>query len=298
MEPDASANRIKRSEAREIIRRLNRMDLDRADYEEIKKLIGRLISGIPVHVDKVRNDARLYRGVLHEQRPLDRSLLSYPPASTVTNFQRCNPPNRSMFYCSPTPAAAFYELDVHPGDRIYLSKWSISREFLLQKISRSEDEDLSPPTDSIFTYFETKFSQPIHDTYSSQYKITAAITEVLTLGKIEVPDGSMALGGLLYPSVAHPGRPENLAIRPDVVDRCLNLDYVEEIQITDRKEDANQTITYNRIDVSSDFSNGEIRWSGRPLHWNAGPGPALITFTNEPDGWIARDARGNIINPG
>jgi hypothetical protein len=280
-------------EARGIIKKLNRMNLDQIGYGHIKNTIKSLITGLPMKMITPRLDARLYRGVIYKEKPLDVKLLSYPPKELVTNFQRCNPPDSPMFYCSVDPAAICSELRVRSGDKLYLSKWSVAEEFFCARVSPNEDEyENSRENELVFGYFETKFLQPIHQTYSSQYKITAAICECLTTGNIV---GDLRTnGGLIYPSVAHSSRSENLAIQPHVVDRCLHLDWVEELTI---EAVSDISISYKRTDFSSNFEDGLISWTGKALHWTLAPGKQ-ITMTAELDGWIARDLEGNIVNPG
>lgn len=270
------------------------MDLDKANYEYIKEQVNSLFVGLQIRGITLDKETRLYRGVIYTQKPLDVSQLWYPPFKNITNFQRCNPPNKPMFYCSPDPASIFYELDVKPGDNIYISKWSaISNFIILQMAPNVAETSGNHAQDIILTFFETKFSQPIHETYSSQYKITSAIAEHMSKGDI-VNDENIEIGAISYPSVSHPGRSENIAIRPEIVDTCLRLDYVEEINV---KEVRGKIIEYTRTDFCSHFSEGKIEWEGNIIHWTVPPG-ALITLTAEHDGWIARDEKGNIVNPG
>lgn len=282
------------SKARELIKQLNRMDLDQADYNYIKEQINRLFEGIPLRGITPHKEARLYRGVKHTERPLDVRKLGYPPSEKIKNYQRCNPPNKPMFYCSPDPAAVFYELNVKPGDNFYFSKWSVKSDFYILQIAPNVDEQINHNVrDIVLTFFETKFIQPIHETYSSQYKITSAIAERMSKGDLELNKG-IEIGAISYPSVSHPARSENLAIRPEIVDTCLQLDYVEEITV---KEVIGKKIEYSHTNFSARFSGGKIEWEDKPIHWTVPPG-ALMAFVAEPDGWVARDEKGNIVNPG
>lgn len=252
------------------------------------------MKGWPIQMITPHRDARLYRGVVYKDKPMQKSYLSYPPKELVTNFQRCNGPCSPMFYCSVDPSAIYFELGVKPGDKVYISKWSVVKEFFINRIAAVGELEIDNAVrDTVLTFFETKFSQPIHETYSSQYKVTAAITEKMTTGKINGDD--RLLGALSYPSVAHPGRSENLAVKPEIVDQCMQLDYVEEITITSVSDD--KTISFDRTDFSSNFESDRINWTGKALHWTVGSGKAL-TVTVEPDGWVARDENGNIVNPG
>lgn len=284
---------IKVTEAREIIRQLNRLNLETADYGNLKNLVGRLIYGIPMMAITPHEETRFYRGVVHKAKPAETKQLGYPPSVLTVNFQRCNPPGKSMFYCSPDPAAVFYELHVQPGDAVYLSKWSLANKFFVNRIApRGDEGPRSAVREIISTYFETKFSQPVHETYSSQYKITSSISETLSTGN--VIGGTAPIGGLTYPSVVHPNRSENIAVQPHIVDQCLRLDYVEELLVTAVD---GYIIRYDRKDFSSNFEDGKIHWSGVPLKWTLPPG-SMGTMTVEADGWIVRDEQGNIVNPG
>jgi len=284
---------IKYGKVREIIKNLNQMDLDQADFDHIKKQIGYLMTGLQMKMVTPHKDSRLYRGVIYKEKPTKTNFLGYPPATLITDFQRCNSPGNSMFYCSVDPSAVYYELGVRPGDKVYVSKWSVLQDFFLNRIApRDEDETDDLVGGVVLTFFETKFSQPIHETYSSQYKITSAISEKMTSGKLM--DEHRILGGLTYPSVTHPNRSENVAIRAAVVDQFLHLDYVEEILIADVQ---GKNISYTCTDFSSKFDGGNIVWTGKPLHWTMAPG-AMLTVKAESDGWVARDENGNIVNPG
>lgn len=266
--------------------------MELADFSYIKSKISRLHVGLSMYAVTPREDSRFYRGVIYKEKPTSVDSLSYPPKNIVKNFQRCNRPENPMFYCSVDPSAALFELRVQPEDKVYLSKWSLKQDFWVNRLAVDDDlDEFSTPIRAIIlTFFETRFSQPVHETYSSQHKVTAAITEHMATGNLV--EGRL-IGGLGYPSVAHPSRSENIVIRPEVVDSCLKLDYVEEISILKVE---NNIISVSYTDFSSDFEGGNIHWSGSPKKWSL-PSGAKFTLTAEPDGWVARDEDGNIVNP-
>ncbi|MFS2035732.1 RES domain-containing protein [Polaromonas sp. CT11-55] len=284
---------LQASKARELIRQLNRMDLERADFGYIKEQVSKLFVGLQLRAFMPRKDVRLYRGVRYKEKPTLKSQLGYPPEHLVVNFQRCNPPGMPVFYCSPDPGAVFFELNVQPGECFYISKWSVCEDFyVIQMAPEVEDGEGNYLSDMVSTFFETKFLQPIHATYSSQYKITAAIAERMMQGTID-ESSDVEVGGMTYPSVSHPGRSDNLAIRSAIVDSCLRLDYVEEIFVKDIR---GTQIDFERRDFSSKFLNGNIEWKGELGNWDIPPGAGL-TITKEPDGWVARNERGVIVDP-
>lgn len=283
---------IKSTEAKEIIRNLNKINLEAENFEYIKNQITRLFNGLAMQTSIPKKESKFFRGVKFETKPLTTSYLSYPPANLVRNFQRCNRPQAPMFYCAVDPSAVFFELRVRPGDKIYLSEWSTLKEFAVNRLAVEDTVDLRDLVrDVILTFAETKFSQPVHDTYSSQYKVTAAIAELLANGDLI---GERVLGGLGYPSVAHPGRIENVAIRPEVVDSCLKLDHVEEVSILKVEGDE---IIISYTDFSENFGDGRIHWLGRSSDRIRRPGVTLIV-SRGPDGWVTRDENGSIVNPG
>jgi len=286
---------LKSSRARELIRQLNRINLSAAEYSYVKSLIENFNQDFYTKALILTKGQRLYRGVLYDSKPTEVSCLGAPPARLVKGFQRCNQPNAPMFYCSVDSAAVFYELGVKEGDTVYLSKWTVNVvDLLVNSIICPVDEKfLYPALEMVNTYFETVFAQPIHEIFSHQYKITTAITEFLIARDIKDNVDNWKMGGLLFPSVAHPSKSDNLVLYPDIAERCLTLDYVQEVKVV--KVDRNK-IDIEYTDISSDFNNGKINWSGRPKKWKIAPGN-LLRMTAEGGDWIVRDINGNVIDP-
>ncbi|WP_338943605.1 hypothetical protein [Paraburkholderia sp. 22B1P] len=160
--------RTANQKVREMVTALNRANLKTVDYAYLVDQIGQLIKGIPLQAASVPRGTVLYRGVIHRKKPDNVAFLSYPPVQLVTNFQRCNGPGRPMFYCSVDSAAVYAELDAQPEDRVYLSKWTVEQEFLFFRIPPDTSEQLKddPVFSKIETFFETRFAQPIHETFS------------------------------------------------------------------------------------------------------------------------------------
>lgn len=288
-------NRLKLSEAREIRRKLSRVDLSSAEYGYVKSIVEQFVKGFYIRAFTLKKGQRLYRGVKYDFQPDNVSFLGAPPAHKVEGFQRCNKPHSPMFYCSVDPAAVFYELDVKEGDVVYLSKWSVDIDdfFVSPVVCQLDDDSLYSALDMVYTYFETVFSQPVHDTFSYQYKVTAAISELLAARGVNGDPAGREIGGLSFPSVSHPNCSDNLVLYPDVSERCLSLDYVEEVEVI---KVSGKTIDVKFTDISNSFDSGVINWAGRPGEWSIAPGQVL-TFTAEPDGWVARDSVGNVVSP-
>lgn len=291
-------------EARSIITSINRLNLELADYDHLARRVGRLITGVPLSGTVIKPGLRLYRGRKSRHKLMRLSDLGAPPAAAVINYQRCNSPNDPMFYCATHQATACYELNASVGEFVYISCWHVNIEFLTQVIPPDRMRSHNHARLAmIATFFETKFSQPIHDTFSSQYKITSAIADRLTAKEFNLipptaaPSREAYLHGvrcLLYPSVAHPKEAECLAMRPQIVERCLELSYVEEWQIA---AVGVGEVTIQRVDSSSSFDRGGIKWTGKPLHWNLKEAGQMVTATAEPDGWVLRNPDGTLVKP-
>lgn len=289
----AKAKPLTLQEIQKSIKELNSLDLDNADYENIRDLVDRLIIGRSINGFMLGGKPiRFYRGVLHKDKPMKTTLLSYPPAHLVTGFQRANPPGRPMFYCGIDPRIPFFELNISSGDKIYLSKWSARKKFAATTVEFGEGDNALDVI--VKTYLQTKLSQRIHEVFSSDYKITCAIAEKLSNGTVEkgkMPD----MGALVYPTVSMAARPENLAIRPEIVDKCLILDYVQEYLV---KEINGNNISLVEKDFANQFPDGSIQWKGRPGHLGKLQKKGdYVTATASSFGWVVKDKKGNLIDP-
>ncbi|MCP1289772.1 hypothetical protein NK214_06165 [Chromobacterium sp. S0633] len=294
----AVPQRTSLAEVRQIVTQLNRIDYEKADYTYLLEQVGKLICGIPMEAHTVPQGTLLFRGVCHQEKPHQTSLLGHPPAEKVTGYQRCNAPGKPMLYASVDKIAIFSEINPEPGSKVYLSKWIVEKEFFYFRIppNASEEWQNDPAFSKVETLFETRFIQPVHQTFSTQYKLTAAIAEKLSSGSISStnPDHKeWVLGGVVYPSVAHTGRSDNIAIQPTVVQSCLRLQDVLEMEVLGRDEGS---WTVQSTDFSAEFNHGEIFWTGRTPQWTLGPGEQM-TFTAENQEWVARRLDGSIIHP-
>lgn len=253
-----------------LIERINRLDIDRCDYNELVSLCHGLTNGLaieimtaPVHELYFR--VRRNSGV----RPLRIKDLGPPPEDCVTGFQRCNPPNRSMFYTCSKRGTAILEARSKPGEVVYLSQWqgrhqlpvNIALQPHKQKLVRSDE---SIPQAMFHAYLDTMFTQRIHVDFSNDYKKSAAITEVLTSAfgpddKLSVrADGRV---GLRYPSIFdYEGSYNTVFPSTFVGDRIFPI-HVIEAKI--------QSISDNRVDIdvldtAVDFDGERILWTGNP----------------------------------
>jgi len=253
-------------QVRNIINRLNRVDLERIEYSFIQKKINELFEGMKVNIvpSNFNDDFRFHRVVKHLNRPDNIRMLGYPPKEIVKSYQRCNSPESPMFYCSSYPIVSWDEVGVKAGDLVYISSWKIvnHKDFEVVNVVPELDENISFSAQFhiINTFIETRFLTRIHDEFSSQYKITSAMTEDV-LQRVE------KASGVRYPSVSHPTRIECFAVRPSSVDAYLELDYIEEIRVV--SEVKKNVHIVESVNCAIDFDeDGKIKWANDLINWN------------------------------
>lgn len=249
------------SEKREIISKLNRLDLSSADYEMILSLIGDLIAGIEsVRACEILAGQKLYRArTMSHQPDLSKEIFS-PPDNFVNDYQRCNPPQRAIFYSAFDEGTAMSEIGGNVGDTVYVSEWQVETPFMAALIhSRTDTHSPDPCSDMVSTFFETLFLQPIHKKFSTQYKLTSAICQVLT-GTIYEKSSEVnatAVASLLYPSISCGKRADCLAIRPLLAERFLLAKSVEERVILNIVDDK---IRYDIKRYTEGVGDDKILW--------------------------------------
>lgn len=279
------------SAVRKIIQELNRINLEEVDYDYVKQKVGNLFRGIKCKGISLNKGQSLFRGIVYDEKPANVSYLGAPPEELVSGFQRCNSPGNPLFYCSGHQAPVLYEIHPKKGGKVYMSKWSVIKndQFLITLSPNHLDDDMSPLLSSIYSFFDTKFSEPIHDTFSFRYKVTSAIAELLIRDNLF----DRKAVGIAHTSVAYPGGADNIVLLPEYVASNLSLDYVEELEITDVSKQGFQA---KFTDIATDFIGGIIHWKGRTKE-HAIPSKSTANFVMENGGWVMKDNEGNIIDP-
>lgn len=252
------------------------MDLNIADYSHIKSLVGELIEELPSVAVSVKLGTNLYRGIIYnDKKPKSVTELKYPPAHKVHSYQRCNSPLNPMFYCSHDDTIPLYELDVKAGDTVYLANWKVVNHFFsVHLFENSTNSEASNPEKKALDFFREMFSAKAETSISNTYKITSALSEILinaSLNQTQLPVSGM-WGGIIYPSTVHPKLSENLALKPEVCDKCLVLQYVREIKILS-VDGCDFKGEYT--DFCNNFENDEINWTGKNMHFNVDPGESF-----------------------
>lgn len=266
--PPAPASRhtqMSTSELRRLIQQLNRLDVDRVEYPYLVSLIRKASKGVAVPVYRKTElyfRARIYNGP-HLTKVSD---FGAPPAEMVSGFQRCNPPGKPMFYSASKRINALLECDVRPGDTVYLGQW-ICKEpppvnTVLSPIDDALTSEISKSDEVFYTYIDTIFTRPIHESFSNHYKITAAATEVLTTSFIpDEPndirhDGTV---GLLYSSVANSAAGHNTAFHAVFASERLELIHLMKLKILEK---SGRKVNIELLDNAIEFDGGQALWLG------------------------------------
>lgn len=253
--------------AREIAA-LNRLNVDVTDYETIAASVSALMTGMSVECIDVPSTEQLFRVRLNpESKPKEVREIGAPPSDLVTGYQRCNPPGRPMFYSASTRNTALSECRAKPGDRFYLSQWMPKTTYpaivtmsrgLSDVHTRFSNRDIT-----IYSYFDTLFTRRIHETFSKDYMLTAAFSELLR-AKTKRPnsDGSTFdhYVSLRYPSVAAIGTGVyNTVMHADWAEEVLGLNHVMEGTVV---RECDGTFDVEVSDNAVDFCDGIIHWTG------------------------------------
>lgn len=261
---------LTKSEMRAQIKRLNRINADLSDFKTIKQIYDRLFEGVMTSIGTTSSAQQLFRARINPHyKPIHITEITAPPSGAVTGFQRCNAPYKPMFYCSSRRISALRECRVKEGDIAYLSQWA-AHDLPINQIFDSQNNDDSyldmfSEAESIFyTHLDTIFTRRIHETFSADYKFSAAVTERLTSGypegKFNVRSDGMA--GLRYPSVIDLDGSYNIALPPHFALERTDLLHLMELRVEKVEDDI---VSVKLLDTAIDFDDGLIMWSGNPL---------------------------------
>jgi len=263
---------LTKSEMREQIRRINRINLAKSDYKTISSIVRRMIVGVPIMVGLTNSHELFFRARRNPDHKLQHvSELCAPPIANVTGYQRCNAPGQPMFYCSSRRITALLECDVQPGDTVYLSQWIGREQVPINKVLSGEEEEVfSLQFDEkdymFYSFLETLFTKRVAKDFSRDYMITAAISEVFTsefkpeAERKILDDGRI---GIRYPSVVDIENSYNIAFPPDYALKRLDLIHAMELKVVERNE---EKIYVSVSDTATDFEADNINWTGDALN--------------------------------
>ena len=302
---------------RQRIEEIKRTNLALADIDILRSRINLLLKGYTFVAPTWPQGQVVFRGRKFNEineKPINRSNLTYPKAVNVKTFQRANRPGQPMFYCSLTKEPLFFELKSNDGEYIAISKWRFKTKMLASNVGFEEQvfNDLcsarSVPEWSGFMpstaqclvskFFAKQFTMNVSIDEEYRYKISAAIAEELYLKDINLDDDAkrdgVQFGGLHYPSIAMHANSDNLALFPHFVDNYLDFVSVDWVRIDAQKPDFTYDITY--LDFANSFSADDfIEWKGRRSHCKLRPGE-MVKISVENGQLVSRDMNGNLKN--
>ena len=309
---------------RQKIAAIRRIDLAGVDSAFLLGRIQPLFHGFVVTAPILEPGQKIFRAVKWEEKQSTVSWLRHPPADKVVRYGRVNRPGQSMFYGSIAWNAPLFELRLKAGEHFALSRWRVNEKLLVNNVGFTEkvfrrlqsDRDSAPVWErrneatetpvnkALHKFFSEEFAREVPEGRETEYKISAAISEILLHDVHEdarIEDISdMRMAGLIYPALAMLGHSDNLVLKPDIVEKCLQLEQVEFMRVDSMDVDG-KFVTYHNthLDFADTFkSNGSIEWKGRPPRWDIViPPGGMVRITSENGRQIYRDEVGNIIEP-
>jgi hypothetical protein len=229
-----------------------------------------------------------------------------------------------MFYGSVGWNAPLFELRLKPGDHVALSRWRTTNRLIVNNIGytalafrrlQSDREakqswnprdqiELSPADRLLYSFLSEEFTQDVTDIETYRYKLSTNIAEILfhDLHEDDKIDDVTRNGmtGIVYPAIALLGHADNLVLRPDIVDKYLQVEQVEYVRVDSMDVEGKYVTFHNtHLDFANSFGlNRSVEWKGRPARWNIViPPGGKVTASKENGRLVYRDEAGNIIEP-
>ena len=256
--------------------------LSKMEFE--KKYKGNHI-GIPLKVYDIINDSLpLYRGRLAKHVRIDEDLsspttFSYVPLSLnekgIPEIERANYKGQSIFYASERMGTNFKEIskDSNIGDEAYLAKWVLKPNSNLHLYRAIPDWGGSEANDpnGIFSLTDPKIINSEFGQYlkrlgyifmsneeRGKYFGSSYVANCIYSASGVAKDSEGNLVDVHYDGIAYPsaiGGPDeiNIALKPEFVDKHLELECVIKGKLTSDFK----SVTFQKIGINE---NGEIKW--------------------------------------
>lgn len=292
---------------RQCICAIEKCDFTITASAELDAVVWRLIAGYKVSAPKLTQPIDLYRARICD-KPMYIKELGPPPTSCIGKYGRANEPGESVFYCSTSRRAPFFELQCKPGDHIAMSLWRNNSELVLNHIGFTEElkerlgsnrnlneiykfvvdtNNFGNLNEMVHEYLGFIFAKPLGDDIRSDYfKFTSAIARVMMQGEV--------INGLMYPTIQMTGNADNIVLKHDYYNEHIEFVNAEYIRI-DSQKGMKYGITI--LDSATQIGeSGELRWSGRPLHWELTP-KQVVQMKVHDGRWIAENLNGNRVDP-
>lgn len=256
-------------ELRQLIHELNRQDPASADFDELVSCLRIASKDTAIPLGQCSAAENFFRARISNNTKLERVAdLGAPPPELILGYQRCNPPGVPMFYSAAQRLTALLEIDVKPGDIVYLSQWlpksPVPVNYVFDPQEFASRPEASAKEVLFHSYLDTIFTRPIGESFTDSYKITAAAATVLSTRFMEntkigvAPDGTV---GLRYPSIAHSYRTHNTAFHAGFARDRLQLFHATELKIVNRRD---ENLDVSIIDTALESLEGRVIWTGNP----------------------------------
>ncbi len=297
-------------EIRKAIDDLRKMDLRSVEIDYLKDHISCVLKGYICSSPILHKGLELYRGIKWNEKPVNVSQVSLPPADKVVRFGRVNRIGKPVFYASASRNVVFFEQRVKVGDTITVSRWRTKKKMIVNNIGYTPEvfqtlgsnrqcpiwgkDKIDPRMNSetnvlIRQFFADEFTRIIEDESKNHYlyKLSIAIGEKFWHGDL--------FQGIIYPSLAMKANSDNITVKSECVDEYLELEEIEHIRIDKKNNELNYDITI--LDTSGTFDkDGAIIWRGGLPQWTLKKGEALEVKA-EKGRWVAKDDKGNEAKP-
>jgi len=241
--------------------------------------------------------ATIFRGRVTTQKPQALADVSYPPPNT-TQQGRCNRRGRPLFYGSFSVHPIAYELHIKEGELLYLSRWTtfpgrwlsvnyvgLSKQaFDRLRSTREPPYWARPEVIQELTDRNLALNGKLGDLFVSRdpsdYNFTNAVTEIFTSGNVDA---------LIYPTVALNGSFDDVVIKPQYVDRWLNLHRVDQVIVTGIQSGKNPS--FQVLDSATLNEGHNLCWHGHPDPQGFAKAPPMCMMLCNPGQWSpARDS--------
>lgn len=270
-----------------------RNKLESIEYEDIKSLIQESIRHVPVATAKLHKGAAIDRVRLNKKSPFftRQDDLTYVKDKRIiekylTEYGRANKPHEPVFYGALESSLIAHnrltaitetsqllkdtESVCLEGELLTLSRWITNEELIVAEIVFS-DEALrhNPDTQVSFkNQFEQIKNHPMREIglrllqlFSNEfarkvkshhdYKISVAYSDLIM--------NHVGLAGITYPSVQSGYQGQNIVLRPDIVDKNLELYSVSTHRLHKNKMNSLISNYYHTQEFGKD--NSDFRWN-------------------------------------
>jgi hypothetical protein len=270
------------------IAQLKHCDLKTTSVEELVSLLLKLLTHYPIST-RALEASPVYRARLLPSgtEPFKtKQELWYPPANIVKKLGRLNDIETSIFYCGnnkhtileemrpqigeqfvfiecllkdPKQLPMVVELGIREAMEDYHAKYKALPERWFRTLEAERGTTPNEIDQLIREFIAKEFRQRISQEDSYRYKMPIAIAELL----LQPPE----VDGIFYPSMELTSSAQNLALKPNSVDRLYNLNQCELVTVKDIEKLPNNAFRYAvwHSHASKQISGeGDIEWIELP----------------------------------